>query len=406
MSTHAVLSPSGAHRWMTCPGSVVLEAGRPDNGNAYSEEGTAAHAVAAMVLTEGRPASAYVGRRIEVGPHRTVECTADMAAAVQHYVDSVQHFASDGTLLVEQSVPIGHITGEEGAKGTADAIVVLGQELQLHDLKYGRGVRVSAENNPQLMLYALGALEVVAPLGIEITRVRLVIHQPRLEAVSEWDCNIEVLEVFADEAMGAAWECRDAMNASMSAKIPIGRLNPSDDACKFCKAKADCPALAKKVQDEVGASFEDISSDPSATETGDYNDDTLSVKMQAVDLIEDWCKAVRAEVERRLLAGTPVPGYKLVQGRAGARSWTNATEAEDMIRKVFRLPIEDAYEMKIISPTTAEKLAKEGKIGPKQWPKLQPLISRSEGKPSVAPESDKRPAIEVKPVIDSFEVLA
>jgi hypothetical protein len=409
MTYHAKLSPSGAHRWMRCAGSVVLEADKPDNSNAYSKEGTAAHAVAAMALTEGRPASAYIGRRVEVSTHETFEVTTDMAEGVQVYLDNIRSYTGPGEcqapefgllpvdLLVEQQVPIGHITGEEGATGTADAIIITdgGEELQVHDLKFGRGVEVDAFENEQLMLYALGALELVAPLGVEPKRVRMVIHQPRLtSAPSEWDCTIEVLQEFGLRAEKAARACSQEQ----------ADLNPGEKQCRFCKAKATCPALSAKVEQDVGASLDNL--DVTDLEVGSKDDADLARKMAAIDLIEDWCKAVRAEVERRLLAGTPVPGYKLVQGRAGARAWSDATEAEEYLRKTVRLKVEQAYDMKLISPTTAEKLVKAGEIKPKQWQKLETLITRSEPKPSVAPATDKRPAIEVKPVIDSFEVIA
>ena len=121
----------------------------------------------------------------------------------------------------------------------------------------------------------------------------------------------------------------------------------------------------------------------------------------AVDIIEDWCKAVRAEVERRLLHGTPVPGFKLVQGRKGSRVWANADEAEALL-KALKLKQDEMYERKLISPTTAAKVLKEA---PKKWERVEALITQSEGKPSVAPESDKRPALVLTPVVDEFEDL-
>ena len=121
-------------------------------------------------------------------------------------------------------------------------------------------------------------------------------------------------------------------------------------------------------------------------------------------MVEDWCKAIRAEVERRLLAGVDIPGHKLVEGRRGARAWANAEEVEAAL-KAMRLKVEQMYDLKLISPTTAEKLAKAGAIGPRQWPKLQDMITQADGKPSVAPASDKRPALVVKPVADEFDAV-
>jgi hypothetical protein len=132
----------------------------------------------------------------------------------------------------------------------------------------------------------------------------------------------------------------------------------------------------------------------------------LGMKMDALPLIEDWCKAVRAKVEAELFAGRPVPGYKLVQGKKGNRQWTSKEEAEAML-KGFKLKVEEMYDLKLISPTSAEKLAKATPpvIGPRQWPKLSAYITQAEGSPSVAPESDKRPALVVTPVADAFEDL-
>lgn len=138
---------------------------------------------------------------------------------------------------------------------------------------------------------------------------------------------------------------------------------------------------------------------------GQTDDGHLAVLMESVDLVEGWCKAVRAEVERRLLAGTAVPGYKLVQGRQGNRAFADETAAEALM-KTFRLKREEMYDFVLISPTSAEKLAADGIIGKKQWPKLQEMIRRSDGKPSVAPASDKRPALVIGKVEDDFEVQA
>jgi len=126
--------------------------------------------------------------------------------------------------------------------------------------------------------------------------------------------------------------------------------------------------------------------------------------LKSVDLIESWCKAIRAKAESELLAGNNVPGFKLVEGRRGARKWANEAEAETTL-KTMRLKLEEMYDLKLISPTEAEKLHKSGAIGPRQWPKLQQIIVQSEGKPSVAPENDKRPALVVAPVASHFEDL-
>jgi hypothetical protein len=128
--------------------------------------------------------------------------------------------------------------------------------------------------------------------------------------------------------------------------------------------------------------------------------------LQRADILEGWISDLRALALQVLESGNPVPGFKLVPGKKGARQWADPAQAEKLLREVFRLKIEEAYDLKLISPTSAEKLAKAGTIGPRQWPKAQALITQSEGKAHVAPASDPRPALEVKPLADEFEAAA
>lgn len=407
MSSHATLSPSGASRWMPCPGSIALTKGMPDEGSVYAEWGTAAHSLAEVCLTENTDPAAYEGRVFD-----GVEVDGEMVECVKKYADYVRGIG--GELLVEQRLPINHITGEEGAGGTADAIIAMRDELIVIDLKTGRGVKVDAEDNEQLQIYALSALDEYSYLG-DFKQIRMGIVQPRLDHVSESVIGIKELRQFGVVVAAAAGKCSAAVEYHEKfGELHEKYLQPGDKQCRFCKAKATCPALAKKVQESVGAEFEEIvDADEQSVQDEQVTampppmlvtDDQLAAKMAAVDLIEDWCKAVRAEVERRLLAGVPVPGYKLVEGRRGSRSWASKEEAEATL-KSMRLKVEEMYDLSLISPTSAEKLAKAGTIGPRQWPKLQGLITQSNGKPSVAPESDKRPALVMTPPADEFDDL-
>ena len=390
MSAHAELSPSSASRWMACPGSVRLNRGLPDTSSSFADEGTDAHELAAMCLTQGLPASAFEGQTMGRGNVVNTE----MVLAVQDYLDYVRNLVAvtGGELLVEQRLPIDHLTGEDDAHGTSD-VVILAEPLLIDvDLKYGRGVPVEADNNPQLQIYSHAAMREFSALG-DFTTVQMVIHQPRLGAVSEWTQSAGDLEAFALEVKQAA----------IAAADPDAPLVPGDKQCKFCKARATCPALAAHVQEIVGMEFDELATGETAAITvlPRVADDSLSMRMQSVDLIETWCKAVRAEVETRLLAGQPVEGYKLVQGKKGDRAWSSKEEAEAML-KGMRIPHDQMYDYSVISPTSADKLAKAEVIGPRQWPKLQALITQSGGKPSVAPESDKRPALAIAAVVDDF----
>jgi hypothetical protein len=188
----------------------------------------------------------------------------------------------------------------------------------------------------------------------------------------------------------------------------LSYLRPSEKACKFCRAKATCPALRDEVTFSVASitgatadEFPDVIEQQVERPTSESDEAWLAACLSKVDLIEDWCKAIRAETERRLLAGDKVPGFKVVAGKKGNRQWADAKAAEETL-KAMRVKLEDMYDFKLISPTTADKLAKAGTIGPRQWPKLQGLITQSEGKPHVAPVSDSRPALVVTPVADDF----
>ncbi len=352
-------------------------------------------------------AKLYIGRQAENG----VDITDDMLREVLKYTTQIQHLveSTGGTLMVEQKLSIAEWTGEyradgSPAKGTSDAVILAGDELIIADLKFGRGVEVSAEDNPQLMIYALAALGEFDPAGVLFARVRLVISQPRLGHYSEWSLSVEDLLAFGERVKLAAQACDQ----------PDAPLVPSEKGCKFCRAKAVCPALRAEVAETVSgiAGLEDFDDVTQPVAVGTLSDDTLSVCMRKIDLIEGWCKAIRAETESRLLAGKPVPGYKLVQGKQGNRKWASDSDAEAAL-KGFRLKTDEMYDLTLISPTKAEKLVGEKVLGPRQWKKLLPLITRSEGKLSVAPASDKRPEVQVAadtsdfdPVVNSTKELS
>jgi hypothetical protein len=430
MADHArIFGASSFERLMLCPGSAVLCADAPRRSSQYSAEGTAIHAASAAVLQgESWPLSGY---KVSADGH-DFAWDADMEATGQAYVDYVLGLDGD-FLMVEQRVQFGPAIGvddPEDGFGTADAIVGKGSELIVIDLKCGRGVEVTAGRdrtlgevdsvdrmkgpNPQLALYAIGALAEVQGLVGDFDTVRLVIVQPRAGGVSEYVMTVEELDLWAKSyALDAVTQVKLAVefNSVTPVEPEMWRgqfLNPDEKQCKFCAAKATCPALRGEVLETVSPSVDKCTpeefSDAMIGSVGAAQPEHwLAACLGKVDLIEDWCKAVRAEAERRLCEGQPVPGYKLVAGKRGARQWTDPQAAEEAL-KSYRLKVEEMYDLKLISPTSAEKLAKAKVIGPRQWPKLQGLITQNEGKPHVAPESDPRPAITVAATTDDFDL--
>lgn len=425
---HSKWSASKFEADMLCPGKHVMERGTVNTTSKHAAEGTAAHQVLTWALQDEAPASAYIGRVIDVDGY-SFEVDDDMAGHVQVCIDYTHDVAGDdGVIFADIRVNYSSYLDvpEADAWGTADVIVARGDELIVIDFKYGQGVevsagynehdnsetaghRVDAKPNPQMSLYALGALQAYQGLVADFEQVRLVISQPRIKkAPSEYDMTVAELEGWASAtAHNAVLSCQTAGNAfGQVLDWDDKYLAPGEKQCKFCRAKATCIKLRNEIAATVcgmAPASPDEFVDIQITQAGSTDsEEWLAACMSKVDLIADWCKAVQAETERRLLAGDNVPGYKLVQGKRGARQWSNVEDAEKTL-KSFRLKTEEMYDFKLISPTSAEKLAKAETIGKRQWPKLQGLIVQSEGKPHVAPATDPRPAIEVKPVVEDFD---
>lgn len=368
MSGHAKLSPSSAVRWMTCPGSVALSEGIEDKSSSNADEGSMMHAMAAKSLATGADLGNYVGT---IDKETGLTFQEKHVADVQFYVDHVMEIcgATGGCLSVEERLPIGWMTGEDDAHGTADAVIATHDELIIVDAKFGFK-EVEAERNPQLLMYAAAAYNELK-VAYDFQRIRVVISQPRLGAKPEYTCTVDELNDFVGNVIAA----------SQAVGFAPEKLVPSPKGCQWCRAKATCPAL----REDVLADFDVV-----VPEMADEDD--LARVMANADMIENWVKAVRAEVERRLLAGTPVRGYKLVQGKRGNRMWESPEVAEATL-KAMRIKHDMMYDYKLASPTSIEKLVKADEIGPRQWTKIQALITQSAGQPSVAPASDKRPAL-------------
>ncbi|HDR8931706.1 TPA: DUF2800 domain-containing protein [Burkholderia vietnamiensis] len=435
---HALLSPSSAYTWIECAASTAAQIGQPDESSEYADEGTAAHELAKWCLNAGEDAEQHIGTVIPVGtvtrrdeesgetitePRRSFEVDEEMAAYVQLYLDGVRErvaalelAGADVTLLVEQRLSIEHITGEPGAKGTSDCVIIAvwpdgRAEIEVRDLKYGRGVAVQAERNYQAMIYAAAAYEEHSTF-YDFTNIRIVIHQPRVnDKPSEWEILPADLAAWINgTARPAAERALLYVDSVELAPLSPSDFNPGEKQCKFCKAKAVCPALAAHVEQTIGADFDtldagingaDASYVTSVTNVELLDNERLGVIYASLDLIDSWGKAVRGRIEHELLQARAVPGVKLVAGRRGARQW-NEPEAAEALLKSMRLKQDQMYNFKLISPTQADKLL--SKESPRRWKKVEALIVQRDGRPSVAPDSDPRPALEIQPPEDDFEV--
>ena len=348
-----------------------------------------------------------------------------MAGYVNHTAtDAMNVSTAPGTLREsEQLVYFGEYLGvpDEEAFGTCDFSWAdfEGEELGLLDKKYGMGVTVYAKRNRQMMRYGLGVLNKYGLIA-DFKRVKMIVHQPRLDHVDEWTCTVDDLLAYAEDAKaiiaiinGAPWSKEDWPTEFSSATGPIV---PGEKQCKFCKAKAFsedgsgriCPALraeANAVATTVANvdDFTDLTEIPSLARV---SADQLGLAMDKVWVLEEMAKAVRAEVERRLLAGEPVSspqgGYKLGPGKKGNRKWIDE-EAVIKLLKSFRLKQEEMFDFELKGIPHFEKLLK--KDSPTRWNKLAKLYGQSEGKPSVMRMDDPRPAITKTAVLDSFDDL-
>lgn len=397
MTEHALFSASAASRWINCAASLKLAKQFPSTSNSYADEGTCAHEVAAQCLRTGQDAIEFVDRVFS-----GVTFDEDMAEDVQSFVDDIRALAEGHTLMIEQRVYYGKYISQpdELSFGTADAIILMncGTEVQIRDLKFGKGVPVPAKDNEQLRLYALGTLDLLDMLGAAdgVKHVRIGIHQPRIGNDSEWVYTVQELLEFAEH-------CGAAAKRAMEDEPPF---TPGEKQCRFCPAKGKCKAYANFTLGNVIDDFDDLDNgippipDPEAT-TRLMTNAQLGAAMDKVDMIEKWCTAIRAQVETELLSGRDVPGYKLVTGRKGQRKWIDSYAVIDAM-KSMRLRFEDMYTFKLISPAQAEKLLKKE---PRRWARLAKMFEQTDGPPSVAPAGDKREAIRVRPATDDFDDL-
>ncbi len=380
MAKHARLSPSSADRWLTCTASVALEEKMPSTTSVYAEEGTFAHELAEY---SAKYAVGMIGKREFNKELKKLKVNDFYSNDMQDYVDEYSFLikgiyeditknCSDAFCEFEVALDLTKYVPE--GFGTGDCLIIAEPALYVIDLKYGKGVEVSAQNNSQLKLYALGALERYKAL-YDIKEVVTYIVQPRLSNIDNASYTVEELEDWGNSVVKP--------NAK-AAFDGTGTYKPSEKACRFCKASGECKARA----DELLALF-DSQDKPSEMLT----DEDFAEILPRLKEIKAWLADVETAATHRLYSGMSIPGYKLVEGKTN-RKYTDETEIAKVLNENGYT--DDAiFNKKLIGITAMEKL-----LGKTNAAKLiGDYIEKPKGSPTLALESDKREAINIEEVI-------
>lgn len=400
---HATFSPSKADRWLYCAASHPLTKDIPRESSKYAAEGTAAHTVASRALTYGRDADFFIGQEIE-NDGFTFTVDKPMAEAVQVYLDEVRRRTGSGDVaMFEQRVTLVETLGLEEQGGTSDYFILHadGKRLTVIDYKHGAGVPVDATENTQMGLYALGVFETFGSvLDLDnVEDVDLVIVQPRVDSLSEWTAPITWLYALQERARLAVSRAHKAMiDYEIFHAMSLDLYAVTEKGCMWCEAKATCDAYRQHVSEAVFNDFQILDAPEQVDVVGAPQPPQDAVKLGQLfgqlELIEGWCRGVRAEVERRVMGGMEVIGpdgerMKIVEGKKGNRKWINAEAAAATLVTV--LGPEAAYKApELITPAAAEKAF--GKKRKQEFADfVAPLTMQAPGKPKVTLGSDPAP---------------
>lgn len=370
---HALLSASGAHRWLVCTPSAKLEEGFPDTTSEAAKEGTLAHELAELkarhyFYTPDFGKKKYTTRANKLKKENLWK--DEMERYTDEYLDYLKVTALNLNtapyVAIEQKLDLGNWIPE--GFGTADCVMVYGNTVHVFDFKYGKGVQVDAEQNPQMMLYALGAYAAYKML-YPIEQICMTIVQPRIDHVSEWTCTLEELLSFGEKV-------KEKAALAIEGK---GEYHPDEKACRFCRAKAQCRARSDF---NVKKAFNIGEMPPliSAEEAGQRLLELQDIVKYQKDL-QEWALS-------ECLAGKDVPGWKAVEGRS-VRDWSDMDAAFDKLIKSETTMEEMLYEKKPLTLAQVEKL-----IGKKDFQDtVGEFVVKKSGKPTLVKESDKREAI-------------
>ena len=370
---HAVLSASGAHRWLECTPSARLEASLPSQTSAYAEEGTLAHklAEAAALYATGQSGEAEYNEQLaEI--KKNEYCTADMLEYCWDYAElikskrrALEEKTGDATVLIEAQISFGNWV--PAGFGTADCLILADGYMEVIDFKYGKGKRVDAFQNPQMRMYTLGAYQTYG-LVYDVEHITMTIFQPRISNGVTSD-EITIKEILD-------WGENYVRPRAALAYDGKGDFSPSAETCKFCKAKAICKARAE----ENLKAFDD------APDVFLLTPEEAGRILEKASDIEAWLKDLENYVQSSIMAGAKIAGWKIVEGRSN-RTFSDAGKVAE---KLIENGISEALIYKPRELITLTQMEKDfGKKAVAEM--LGDLIVKPAGAPKLAPESDKRP---------------
>lgn len=372
--THAVLSPSGAHRWLTCTRSARLETQFPDKAGEVAREGTLAHSLGELILQYKlkRITKAVYQKELKkieadnLYDHAMYEHCESYSVFVLERFYAAQSHTKDAVIYLEHSLDLTEYVPE--GFGTGDCVIIADGTMEIIDLKYGKGVLVSADGNKQMMLYALGALKEFI-FAYDINHVRMTIFQPRID-------NFSTYELSTDDLL--TWAEVDLKPKAILAFAGEGEFAPGTH-CQFCKAKAVCKANADYNLEIAKYEFKI----PELL----YDDEIADIIRRA-DLFTKWLKGVTEyALSEAVNNGKKWPGFKLVEGRSNRTYTDEAAVASKLIKEGFAEDL--IYKRELLGITAMEKV-----LGKNVFTlHLGSLIIKPQGKPVLVNEEDKRPQL-------------
>lgn len=371
MRQHAILSASSAARWLNCPPSAQLNERMPDNASPYALEGTEAHRLCEYRLKQalGMGADDPTDGLTMYSPEME-ECAEQYVSYVLEIIEGAKQTTEHPSVLIEQRLDFSDYV--PNGFGTGDCVILSDKTIHLIDLKYGTGVPVEAEENPQLMLYGLGCLQLFDGI-YDIETLHMTIFQPRRDNISTYELSKDALLEWAKNYVKPRAELAFDGKGDFAA----------GDWCRFCKVKSTC---RKRAEINLELARLEFKRPPL------LSDEDIESILGKLDELTSWAKDIQDYALARAKAGKKWQGFKLVEGRSNRKYRDESEVATTVLRSGF-----NPYEQKLLGITAMTKL-----LGRKQFDELLgPLVIKPEGKPTLVPDSDKRP--EMTTILDDFK---